>query len=856
MASIADLNVRLGLIYKDFDKGLETVERKLRSSGRRLSDLGDQLTVAISLPLAAAGAAAVKSAGDIESLQLALESQLGSTEKARKELELLRQEALKPGLGFEQAVRASVSLQAVGFSAEKARKITSEFGNALANAGKGAQELDGVILALTQIQAKGIVSAEEINQIAERLPNIRTLMQQAFGTASSEAIQKLGISSQQFIEGITNELQKLPRATGGIKNSLENFFQSIQQGAAKFGFAISKAIDLPAKLESFAAGIGGIADAFSNLNPEVQQFVVYAGLAVVAAGPLAKVFGAIKLAGAQMIDVLQGAGGVIKGATSTVLGLADSVNRLKLAFGIVGIVTAAAAAVYLFAQRFDAAAYAQEQFAEGQKQVIEQTSKEIGLVNQNFEALKKEGLSRVEKGKIIDQLLTQYPTYLRGIDLETASVAELTKIQKGLNEQILRGVAERQKATAITGIYEKQAQILLRIQQIRDGAEVTASEATLIDTGDMVRAGGIAQAVILKLQGQAEQLGSQVTVTASQFDKAFGTINRAIDPTVEQEYKARDAYYAARDAQEERVKTVVKTTDATKKEAKATKEVVTELDAYLNNLHKIEQTQNKIREAAASMGLSPLENLPQAGTGPVASNTPAAAPNMPNIAAPLTDAVTPMKAAGEAVKAVFQDIGASWVTLFTSFDTMMPKLVTGFAGLFESFTKNGEAAAAVNDAVLSSVIELTNAGVVSTEKFAQAAAAAAVQTAKAYAVKGIYAAVSSALENIPFPFGIAAAALAAGGAAALLNGLTSKIKAPKFATGTNFHKGGFAITSENGPELLNLPRGTQVTPNPTLNRLLGNSGGDNMVVTHRISGSDLLFIVERAQANARRTRGF
>ena len=58
MASIADLNVRLGLIYKDFDKGMEQVKRRMRKDGRELSNLGDQLTVAVSLPLAAAGAAA------------------------------------------------------------------------------------------------------------------------------------------------------------------------------------------------------------------------------------------------------------------------------------------------------------------------------------------------------------------------------------------------------------------------------------------------------------------------------------------------------------------------------------------------------------------------------------------------------------------------------------------------------------------------------------------------------------------------------------------------------------------------------------------------------------------------------
>ncbi len=40
---------------------------------------------------------------------------------------------------------------------------------------------------------------------------------------------------------------------------------------------------------------------------------------------------------------------------------------------------------------------------------------------------------------------------------------------------------------------------------------------------------------------------------------------------------------------------------------------------------------------------------------------------------------------------------------------------------------------------------------------------------------------------------------------------------PGFAKGTNFAPGGLAIVGENGPELVNLPRGSQVTPNHRLN---------------------------------------
>ena len=55
-------------MYDGLDKGLNQVERKLRRSGERLSRLGSDLTIAISAPLAALGAASIKEAANLESL--------------------------------------------------------------------------------------------------------------------------------------------------------------------------------------------------------------------------------------------------------------------------------------------------------------------------------------------------------------------------------------------------------------------------------------------------------------------------------------------------------------------------------------------------------------------------------------------------------------------------------------------------------------------------------------------------------------------------------------------------------------------------------------------------------------------
>lgn len=58
-----------------------------------------------------------------------------------------------------------------------------------------------------------------------------------------------------------------------------------------------------------------------------------------------------------------------------------------------------------------------------------------------------------------------------------------------------------------------------------------------------------------------------------------------------------------------------------------------------------------------------------------------------------------------------------------------------------------------------------------------------------------------------------------------------------FAGGTDFAPGGVSLVGENGPELVNLPRGSQVVPNDVLRKSSG-SGGDTIQYNINASGAD------------------
>jgi phage-related tail protein len=74
--------------------------------------------------------------------------------------------------------------------------------------------------------------------------------------------------------------------------------------------------------------------------------------------------------------------------------------------------------------------------------------------------------------------------------------------------------------------------------------------------------------------------------------------------------------------------------------------------------------------------------------------------------------------------------------------------------------------------------------------------------------------------------------------AAVASVLVALANIPKFADGTNFAPGGLALVGERGPELVNLPRGSQVIPNNQM-------GSNHVTVTGVIRGKDLALVMSR-----------
>jgi tape measure domain-containing protein len=283
--AIGKLNLKLGVDVSNLDKELGKVERSMSRFGSNMQNIGSTLTQSLTLPIIGLGAASLKSFADIEKLQNGLIAIMGSSEEAGIEMEKLRKVAENPGLALPEVVKASASLQSVGMNADAARETITQFGNAVARAGGGAEQFDGVVLALSQISAVGKVTQEDLNQIKERLPEFARVMKEEFGVVTAEGIRELGISSEEFIKRSVGALGNLERANGGLANTFDNLKDNVGASLAELGKAINETLNLEAVAATLSAGLQRLVDGFKSLNPETQGFIVKAGLLVAALGP-------------------------------------------------------------------------------------------------------------------------------------------------------------------------------------------------------------------------------------------------------------------------------------------------------------------------------------------------------------------------------------------------------------------------------------------------------------------------------------------------------------------------------------------------------------------------------------------
>lgn len=283
MASLGDLVVKIGADTRDLNKQLGKVQREVRGMTSNITNLGKNMTRSITLPLAALGAAAVKSAADLETLETSFISLTGGAKQARDMVADLNKFTAETPFQLEAVGKAARQLIAAGTDISEVNMQLQFLGDIAATSGSSIDEIAAIF---AKVQAKGKVELENLNQLAERGIPIFTALSEATGLLPSElgagavSVQQFNETLKSFAEegGFANgAMQRLSEtAAGRFSTALDN----LKLAGAELGNVLLPTIN---KLLEF---VTNLAQRFTALNGTTQQMIVEMGLAAAAIGPL------------------------------------------------------------------------------------------------------------------------------------------------------------------------------------------------------------------------------------------------------------------------------------------------------------------------------------------------------------------------------------------------------------------------------------------------------------------------------------------------------------------------------------------------------------------------------------------
>ena len=639
---------------------------------------------------------------------------------------------------------------------------------------------------------------------------------------------------------------------------------SLKQSAAKVGLAINQAFDVTGTIEAISGALLTLAEGFASLPGPIQKVILgLAGLAI-ATGPILKGYGALKIFGAQLV----GGWATMVGAIKPVIAAFNALNLATRAFILVGVV----AAVLLFVDAFQSysselttAERAQASLLNVQKKAADSIAGQKSEVETLVNAYKQEGVTLKQKAAILDRLNQISPEYYGAIKAGKGDVEALTVATAKYSAELLR-------VAKLTAYKERIVEIEKALLDVNKTAEPSALQTfgnALLSYGNAAAFGAkqaesytsnaneakealiaekdaivelstkiiLADAATGDLTDKTKDLDDGLKGISPKAKALAEALSDIANETARQDLLGLNDVEAKLSVAESALKRLL---DAgwkpTSLEVKNVVDQVTALQTELNALEPPKPIVIDIIRRETSTG--------SAGPQPVSdASIKATKDEVEARRAVEQKYIADMKAAKEqaamdVVNATFDILGMG---IARSAEQEKAALIEKANVQLELAEGNAERQAAIRAELDTKIAQIDKKE--GRRKKAIALSEAAVNTAVA---------ITKAWASASAPFNLPAIIAASVGGAAQL----AVIAATPFARGTKNAPGGVALVGEQGPELINLPRGSQVFPTPQTNQMLSNMGGGNVSVggEFTVRGTDLVLVLERAQQKNNRFR--
>lgn len=322
MATLGQLVVKLITDVTEFSKGMDTAAKKMTEVGQKMTDIGRGMTMGVTLPLVAAGTAAVKFASDLEETR----------NKTRVVFGSMADSVMRFGKS------ASDSL---GMSENAALSFASTYGSILSNMGLAEDQVSDMSMALTQLTADyasfhnlkpeeafekikaGLVgSSEPLIGLGKdlRQASVQAYALKAGIAAAGEAMTPTQLAMARFgllMEQSKKETGDFARTSDGLANSMRILQGQLEDTLASFGEIL-----IPVVVD-FLQALIPVLRWFNELPQPVKNGIVYLLAFAAAVGPILTVLGTLLTIGGK-VAAFFGAGGALSGALSGLTGAIGS----------------------------------------------------------------------------------------------------------------------------------------------------------------------------------------------------------------------------------------------------------------------------------------------------------------------------------------------------------------------------------------------------------------------------------------------------------------------------------------------------------------------------------------------------
>ena len=287
MPSLGDMVVRIVGDNAEFDSSIDKSQKKFVKFEKSALKVGKNLRKFVTLPILGLGVAAVKAAADMEMQEAAFTTLLGSADKAKTLLKELKTFAAVTPFGLGDLTRTTQTLVGFGIEADKAVTIMKQIGDI--SQGNG-QKLQSLSLAFAQASSTGKLMGQDLLQMINAGFNPLLQISEDTGVSIAE-LKKQMEKGEISVEMLESAFANATKEGGRFYKGMETASKTL---SGQFSTLIDTVVDLGREfggvllptIKNATVGLTRFAEQFATLDDRTKRFILGAGLAAAAVGPL------------------------------------------------------------------------------------------------------------------------------------------------------------------------------------------------------------------------------------------------------------------------------------------------------------------------------------------------------------------------------------------------------------------------------------------------------------------------------------------------------------------------------------------------------------------------------------------